>query len=75
MRGSLATFVDIQEWASSTLKNSTEFNDFCTSEISSVLSFYSSFPFKEVVAPSNLPCIIFYTEIFNGSNISTDDIF
>jgi len=75
MRGSLAEFVDIQEWASSTLKNNAEFNQFCVDTIGSELSFYSSFPFKEEVREDNLPAIIFYSEMMEGSNNSTADFF
>jgi len=75
MRGSLARFIDIQGWASSTLKSSVEFNQFCVDVLTEELSFYSSFPFKEEVKANNLPAIIFYTEVMEGDNASTADFF
>jgi len=73
MRGSVASFVDIQEWAGTTLKNSQEFNDFCVATIGEELGFFSSFPFNQVV--ENPPCMIFYSEIYNGNNVDRGDFF
>lgn len=73
MRGSIADFVDIQEWSASTLKASEEFKQFCIDTIGTELNFFSSFPFREEVKEEDLPAIIFYTEVFDASNISTED--
>lgn len=75
MRGKLADFVDIQEWASSKLKASAEFNQFCMDTIGSELKFYSSFPFRQRIEEEDLPAIVFYSEVFEGSNVSTGDYF
>jgi hypothetical protein len=74
MRGSLTSFVDIQEWAATTLKASQEFEDFCNNIMQKTFTFYSSLPFNQVVEFDKLPTIIFYSEVFTANN-QQDDFF
>lgn len=59
---------DVKKWISDTLKDNTEFADFCTQEIGSALNFYRSSPINDI--KEEIPYMTVFSDMSKDDNTS-----